>query len=432
MFTSSIALLTVSASMLQVPPLSYNMDILQSWQDSLQEAQSTGSVVNNAVIGDSIVMNRFTWTYWIRNHLFDLYGNAGQGTLDVHSSSNGDDSGSYVWSPVFVTPWGQNSAWTRHYDDTEPTHVMFPTGVWVTCEHSNGGWRMTFEGSQARLRYIEEAGAGSMTIKIDGNLVATLNADNGSAPASVTYDIPLPGYGVYTMELESTAPPSDPQPVRIDSLDVRTENPGSVVHRWGQIGKPISQFLENSEQMYQDLFTKAAVDVLWIQCDPTYEGNEQYEIDLRAFVARMQNIRPGMPIVLISHHHFGDHRRVSTDIMYQISTDTPGVAFINLFDLHASKDDLLTLDYLLDDVHLNNNGGQFFAAWILREMLGWSRADLDLDGQVGQSDLGLLLSSYDLSIGDEFYIDLADIDRDGHVGQEDLGLLLADYGWVTP
>jgi hypothetical protein len=47
--------------------------------------------------------------------------------------------------------------------------------------------------------------------------------------------------------------------------------------------------------------------------------------------------------------------------------------------------------------------------------------DLDGDGDTDQSDLGLLLASYDLNGG-------GDLDGDGDTDQSDLGILLADYG----
>ncbi len=53
--------------------------------------------------------------------------------------------------------------------------------------------------------------------------------------------------------------------------------------------------------------------------------------------------------------------------------------------------------------------------------------DIDGDGATGQSDLGLLLASYELDPDDPFFNPAADLDGDGQVGQPDLGILLADY-----
>jgi hypothetical protein len=49
--------------------------------------------------------------------------------------------------------------------------------------------------------------------------------------------------------------------------------------------------------------------------------------------------------------------------------------------------------------------------------------DLDGDGDTDQSDLGILLASYDVDGG-------GDLDGDGDTDQSDLGILLADYGCV--
>ncbi len=54
--------------------------------------------------------------------------------------------------------------------------------------------------------------------------------------------------------------------------------------------------------------------------------------------------------------------------------------------------------------------------------------DVDRDGDVDQSDLGLLLAAWNLPTDDPLYDDRADFDCDGDVDQSDLGTLLAAYG----
>jgi Right handed beta helix region len=54
--------------------------------------------------------------------------------------------------------------------------------------------------------------------------------------------------------------------------------------------------------------------------------------------------------------------------------------------------------------------------------------DIDGDGDTDQSDLGLLLVSYEKPLGDPLFNPDADLNGDGQVGQPDLGILLADYG----
>jgi len=54
--------------------------------------------------------------------------------------------------------------------------------------------------------------------------------------------------------------------------------------------------------------------------------------------------------------------------------------------------------------------------------------DVDGDGDVDQSDLGLLLTAFGKCVGDPDYNPDADFDGNGCVGQEDLGLLLGNFG----
>jgi Family of unknown function (DUF1028)/Dockerin type I domain len=53
--------------------------------------------------------------------------------------------------------------------------------------------------------------------------------------------------------------------------------------------------------------------------------------------------------------------------------------------------------------------------------------DVNVDGAVNQSDLGLLLATYELSPDDALFNEAADFDGDGMVSQSDLGVLLAHY-----
>jgi hypothetical protein len=54
--------------------------------------------------------------------------------------------------------------------------------------------------------------------------------------------------------------------------------------------------------------------------------------------------------------------------------------------------------------------------------------DLDVDGDIDQSDLGIILAAYGSQACDANYSPFADLDADGDVDQGDLGTLLAFYG----
>lgn len=58
--------------------------------------------------------------------------------------------------------------------------------------------------------------------------------------------------------------------------------------------------------------------------------------------------------------------------------------------------------------------------------------DIDGDGSVGQSDLGILLASFGRCAGEDGFIAAADLDRDCCVGQSDLGRVLALFGADCP
>jgi hypothetical protein len=63
--------------------------------------------------------------------------------------------------------------------------------------------------------------------------------------------------------------------------------------------------------------------------------------------------------------------------------------------------------------------------WI--DVTAWLPGDLDEDGDVDHSDLGLLLADWGCTGGDC----AGDVDGDGDTDHADLGLLLAYWGWGT-
>jgi hypothetical protein len=409
-------------------PLSANLDILEGWRNSITTAAAEDRTVKTAVVGDSITTKRGTWYYWMRNAFAASFGYGGEGVISIHPSSTGDDTGGYMPESVSVWSYGASTAWAREADAPYPEHIIFTRGTWASCLHAGGGWRMSFEGASADLRYIAEAGAGRINVSVDGMLVGTIDADNGGAETSVSWLIPIDGPGPHLLQIESLEPSGAPKATRLDSIDVRSGDAGSVTQRLGMPGKPPSYFLEKDWAMYQSVFDGIAAELLLIQCDPDGgEPMDQYEATLRDLVDHYQQVAPGMPIVLITHHNFSSGAAAPAAVMHTIATDTANVGFINVFDLHASPADLGALDYLLDSIHLTTTGGQFYDRWIRRELLGYPRSDLDVDGDVDLSDLGILLATFDLQIGDDGFDDIADINRDGTVDLSDLGALLADF-----
>ncbi len=59
-------------------------------------------------------------------------------------------------------------------------------------------------------------------------------------------------------------------------------------------------------------------------------------------------------------------------------------------------------------------------------------ADINGDGIVGQRDLGVLLSTYELDPGNPLHDPRADVNNDGVIDQQDLSILLAEYKTVCP
>jgi hypothetical protein len=408
-------------------PLSYNLDAVASWRTAVAEAQVTGRQVGIMSVGDSIPTRRDSWVYWIRNRLADLYGYGGEGMLDAHWISGGDGSGGHLPPGYWAGGWGQPSSWTHVLDSGYPEHIHSITGNWSVCLHEGGGWRQSFKASTAVLCYIAEAGAGRVTVRIDGVDQTIIDADNGGAPITETLELDLPDGGYHQLELESIETEDAPKPTRFDLIDVRSDEPGSVIHRLGQGGKPISYFLAKDPVMYASIIEAIEPELVWIQCHPAGESLDQYEVDIRAYIDRVRASAPEAPIVLISHHHFGEHLVDETERLYLIATDTPNVAFINIYDLHQSELDVQILGYLHDDVHLSEAGGKFYEQWIVRELLGYPRTDLNIDGRTDLADLGIMIAAYGLEIGDDGFVDLADVDRDGVIGLADLGVLISAY-----
>jgi hypothetical protein len=88
--------------------------------------------------------------------------------------------------------------------------------------------------------------------------------------------------------------------------------------------------------------------------------------------------------------------------------------------------------YIIWQPYFGSGGGGIFVNayldWVDTIVRDWLDGDIDHDDDVDQSDLGLLLVSYEREPDDPFFDPRADLDQDGVVGQEDLGILLANYG----
>jgi hypothetical protein len=97
--------------------------------------------------------------------------------------------------------------------------------------------------------------------------------------------------------------------------------------------------------------------------------------------------------------------------------DTPGTMFD--CDIADGGDGYVYVSACGKHIHANTSGrgGDVFSARFSVGVLG----DLDGDGCVGQSDLGILLASYNIDGG-------GDLDGDGDTDQSDLGILLGNYG----
>ncbi len=107
-----------------------------------------------------------------------------------------------------------------------------------------------------------------------------------------------------------------------------------------------------------------------------------------------------------SHSGLAGGGSISTSRTYSIPGTLEGNYYIGII-VSAS-----------DDVDTANNSG-YDRTTI--NVLGDCPADLDGDGFVGQSDLGILLSAYGVNGN-------GDIDGDGDTDQSDLGILLGEYG----
>jgi hypothetical protein len=97
--------------------------------------------------------------------------------------------------------------------------------------------------------------------------------------------------------------------------------------------------------------------------------------------------------------------------------------------------DLINTGYLIC-WRFPSNAGELPAGHPTRMGIGYDgpplcEGDVDGDNDTDQSDLGILLASFELPPGDPLFDPRADLDGDGEVGSTDLGILLADYecGW---
>lgn len=360
------------------------------WRDRLQ----SGHTGTYALIGDSISFRIDSFNWYLRDELEAIYGNGGDGYLALNSSFRHIPDGSRNRRPGLAfrhsgQPWttfgpgnGARSAFGERSIDGLYARIGATGWVEVDCY-----------GPQITLHYIREEGAGVIRIRVNGEVIAEIDASigPGELPGLMTYSFST---GTNDPNVLSTvrfslvgATSQNPMWTQLNGLDMRTGEPGVVYHRLARGGSGPDDFLRADPMMELNSLTALDPDAIFIMLDQTTDL-AQYTIDLALYVERINVATPGVPVVLISHHAFSPTRETTTEIELLLAI-AQGYGFLNLFDLHNNFDHLNDLGFLIDSVHFSSIGGDWYGRFVRDALLGWRvpTSEMPLIGTVLEGEL---------------------------------------------
>lgn len=354
-------------------PLAWKLhEETSAWRDRLE----SNVPARYALIGDSISYRIDSFNWYLRDELEAIYGNGGDGYLALNGSFAFLNNGTRNRRPGLAfrssnAPWalfGPGNGDRDQYGERSLDGLYARIGA--------SGWvEVDLYGPEVTLHYVREPGAGVIRVELNGDVLTELDASlrPGSTPELGLYSFNT-GSGdpnvLSTIRFSLVGATSkNPMWTQLNGLDMRTGTGGVVYHRLARGGSGPDDFLRAMPMIEAATLSTLEPDVVFIMLDQT-TSMAQFQIDLPAYVARVQAALPGTPIVLFSHHAFSPSREATTDLQLAIA-QAEGHGFLNLFDLHDGFNHLNGLGFLIDSVHFSGTGGDWFGRFVRDALLGW-------------------------------------------------------------
>ncbi len=301
-----------------------------------------------------------------------------------------DGNSGYICTATPISPYHVMTA-GHCFDENDNGHNDFGTNVWII-----------FNGDGYNSHMVRPSNVLAVHVHPDFTGFNNPNINDDLTIIELIYPLPddIPIYPVYRgldggdMEIQSVG-----YGWSGDGINGYTHSPSFEVKRWGM----------------------NTIDALW----EDDEGGPYGEIYAFDFDGPMGNGFWGGPTL-------------GNDIETTFGGgDSGGPSFIDVdgeWNLIAVNTFSFAWDYggyLIWYPYFGSGGGGImvnaYLDWVDSIVREWLEGDIDHDDDVDQSDLGILLATYELDPDDPYFDARADINKDGVIDQSDLGILLANY-----
>lgn len=398
-----------SACDLQSPrPLMFSIDQATA---PLYDRLARGESANIMIVGDSISYRVNSYNWFLRDHLHAAFGSAGEGYFAIGDGFTGPVNGKGPrpgqamreadLSPD-ADPFQSNSTGHVRWAGANGARPL-PWGAWTPdgiYAHLDGPGAIELDvyGRSATLHYLRMPAGGRFRVICNG---VDLGVRSASVPmpgsqlgSAADRRFASPGAGsavirqtpVTTEQFEASvrhdsfsfetgAPDNDTLNtvriewvggglVQLNGIEMRSGAPGVSYTRIARGGQGPREFLNSANKVTAAQLLETRPDLLIVMLDwSTYEERQTFEADTHALLDFYQHAMPGTPVILMTHHPFISDMALEADIYRQIACER-GCGYINLFDLFTGWQQMASLGFMFDSVHLTPTGGAWFGGYV--------------------------------------------------------------------
>jgi lysophospholipase L1-like esterase len=304
-----------------------------------------GGQANIVLLGDSLAFDPVnSFRPYFTQHLQQFYGDAGPGYVGAYSVTSGYGSD---WSHGVL-------------GGSDPAPHLGLDGLWAIAPASatppTAGTITSFY-DKIELQYLAQPGGGKLNLSLPGSGTPVTTLDTNSSAREVrsfSYDFPD---GVAT---SLAAQPDGSGPVALLGLNLVNDTPGVRVHRAGNGGWGVNQFLQRDpsfDQQLQALKTDMVMVALGANDGAT--PHDEYVTKLNQLVDRVQAAVPAAEIVMVTPYDYGTAAApVVADAIDDVAA-ARGLGLINLYETAGSYQFFQSHGYLGDVIHFSPAGGEY-------------------------------------------------------------------------
>lgn len=375
-------------------PLYFNLNVSSIWYNNLISDQSASL----AAIGDSITTNTNTYVWFLRNRLHEAFGNGGLGYREMGFGISSTEITGVSPLQGFARTEGGTYAFTDMTSGTGsppvPTNDTFAVDGQYGLLGHNGTYTLTLYGKNATLYYVKQANGGIINLSYsNGTNIAFLDSNLTSGAKSVqTYSFPFPTTNDTTsvsLKISLTnSSLSNPTWTQINGIQVIGHTNGAIFHRLGKGGADPSYYNEFNETAFNTSLSTINPDLILFMFDSSIAWTDSnFRGNITQLLDRIENAT-NANIIMVSHHNNtatgGDSTlRNQTNIYADIAMQR-GLGFINFYDLY-SADQLSSLSYLADTIHMSAAGGEYFGNYTYQLLINANNVTID-DSDDGSDD----------------------------------------------